>query len=158
MSKAFTRESDTEEIIAPQRAPLPPGTRNYITRAGAERVQAELDSMLERKRDLAEKVGAEQQVQALEARIQQLQLLIATFVVAEPPAGDTVRFGARVTIRRAGGEETYTIVGVDEIDLERNLISWLSPLARAVTGRRVGERVRFQSPVGLEELEIVRIG
>jgi transcription elongation factor GreB len=158
VSKAFTKEDGSEEIFAPPRAPLPPGTQNYITKAGAERVERELAELIRRKRELAETVGAEAEQKRIEARIQDLQGLVRTFVVVEPASSEVVRFGVTVTLKRGRETENYTIVGVDEIDLDRNHISWLSPLARALTGKRVGERIRFKSPAGEEQLEILGIG
>jgi transcription elongation factor GreB len=69
-----------------------------------------------------------------------------------------VRFGATVLVRRSDGEEdNYRIVGVDEIDLDRGWVSWLSPIAKALMNARVGEQVRFKFPSGEEQLEIVRV-
>lgn len=152
MSKAFTKESDASDTYIPPRAPLPPSTQNYITRSGAERIHAELAALLERKRSLPETEQTN-----LEARIQYLQALATTFVVVDPSPADVVRFGATVTLRRNSEIETYTIVGVDEIDLDQNRISWLSPLARSMMSKRPGDRVPFQSPAGREELEILKI-
>lgn len=71
---------------------------------------------------------------------------------------DQIYFGARVTIADADGtENTYTIVGVDETDVSRGHISWISPLARALIKSREGELIRFQSPVGVREIEIVEV-
>jgi transcription elongation factor GreB len=75
-----------------------------------------------------------------------------------PGASDTVRFGATVTVRENGGVETsYRIVGVDETDLDRNWVSWLTPIARALMNAHVGDRVTFKAPRGAKELEIVAI-
>ena len=52
---------------------------------------------------------------------------------------------------------SYRIVGVDEIDLDRGWVSWLSPIAKALLNARAGERVRFKFPSGQEELEIVKV-
>ena len=153
MSKAFTREDGAEEVFAPPRAPLPPGTKNYITKNGADRIHADLSELIQRKRNTPN----ESEQQALETRIQHLQSLIASFVVVEPTASDLVRFGAVVTVKRSSQTETYTIVGVDEIDLDNNQISWLSPLARALMSHRVGDRISFKSPAGQEQLEILSI-
>ena len=155
MSKAFTKEDGGEEIFTPPRAPLPPGTKNYITKTGAERIQAELAELIQRKRNLSNASESEQQT--LDARIQYLQSLVGSFVVVEPAPSDLVRFGAVVTLKRDPQNETYTIVGVDEIDLDRNHISWISPLARALMSHRVGDRLSFKSPAGEEQLEIVSI-
>lgn len=154
MSKAFTKEDSAEEIFAPPRAPLPPGTKNYITKSGAERIHAELSDLILKKR---EHPGSQSEQLNRDSRVQYLQLLINSFIIVEPSASDLVRFGATVTLQRGSQSETYTIVGVDEIDLERNRISWLSPLARALMSHRVGDRISFRSPAGLEQLEILAV-
>jgi transcription elongation factor GreB len=71
---------------------------------------------------------------------------------------DQVFFGARVTVADAeGNENTYTIVGVDEADVARGRISWISPLARALIKAREGDSIRFQSPVGIREMDIIEV-
>lgn len=71
---------------------------------------------------------------------------------------DQVFFGATVTLSDEAGEEsTYSIVGVDETDMARGHISWISPLARAIIKSREGDSVRFQSPAGLREVDIVSV-
>ena len=77
-----------------------------------------------------------------------------------PPAtpDDRVRFGAVVTVREAGGGETrYRIVGVDEVDFDRGWISWLSPIAKALLNKSIGQRVRLRTPGGERELEVMRV-
>ena len=72
--------------------------------------------------------------------------------------GDQVFFGATVTLCDEQGEEqTYQIVGVDETDFARGRISWISPLARALIKAREGDQVRFQSPAGWREIEVLSI-
>ena len=56
-----------------------------------------------------------------------------------------------------GSEKTYSIVGIDEADASRNLISWISPLARALLKARAGDVVVLRSPSGEEELEIISV-
>ena len=71
---------------------------------------------------------------------------------------DQVFFGARVTIADTdGAENTYTIVGVDETDVARGRISWISPLARALIKSREGDSIRFQSPMGIREIDIINV-
>jgi len=171
VSKAFTRESDddAEDVPASSRPVLPPGVKNYITPAGAQRLRDEAAGLAERKRQLlgassgpgqAESPQPGPEQRKIEARIRQVQQILETVVVTEPPASgrDVVRFGAVVTLRRANSEETvYRIVGVDETDLDQGWISWLSPLAKQLVGKRAGDRVRFRFPAGDEELQILAV-
>ena len=97
---------------------------------------------------------------ALGARITELQGRLRSAVEVNPRAQppDEVRFGATVTVREPGGaEHRFQIVGVDEAG-GRERIAFVAPLARALLGRRVGERAAAQTPRGEEELEVVAIG
>ena len=165
MSKAFTRESDSgaEEIPA-FRPQLPPGARNFITRAGADGLRQRLTGLLETKqasgnRNLDASATVEADLRKVESDIRSLQQTLESVVVAEIPADQTkVAFGATVTVRNANGaEETYRIVGVEEANPEHGSISWISPLARALLSRRAGDIVRFHSPAGDEELVIMAV-
>ena len=96
----------------------------------------------------------------LDQRISYLQASLQTAVVVAPPIlpQARVRFGASVTVRDgSGGVSRYRIVGVDETDIDRGWVSWLSPIAKALLNARLGERVRFELPSGQEELEILNI-
>ena len=166
MSKAFTRESDDDsgaEEIPSLRPHLPPGTRNYITREGADRLKRRLNDLLEKKQALASAsaagTGSEADQRKLESAIRRLQPILDSVVVAEIPADqEKIAFGATVIVRHGNGEEgAYQIVGVEEADPERGSISWISPLARALLSRRAGDKVRFQSPAGGEELTILTV-
>ena len=167
MSMAFVRESDVPQLpeLPPVVSPLPPGAKNYLTAGGAERLRMELQRLLEAERpQLAaapgDDIDAKRDLQVLDQRIRYLQESLRTAEVSVPPeeGRDVVRFGATVTVRETTGTETsYRIVGVDETDLDRSWISWLSPIARALLNTRLGERVQFNAPRGRRELEIVRI-
>ena len=167
MSKAFTRESDdAPEHTVFQRpvALLPPGAKNYLTPDGALRLRRELDRLVQVERPaLAEDSGSpatKSRLQSLDQRISDLQHALQTAVITGPPTNPVgvVRFGATVTVRdRSGATSTYRIVGVDETDLDRNWVSWLSPIAKALLNAREGQRVRFKLPAGEEELEIVNV-
>jgi|ERR1043166_2753541 transcription elongation factor GreB len=154
MSKAFTRESDDADELPVFRQQVPDGVTNYITRAGAERLRARLDTLIAKKQ-----AARENEQRNFEALIRHLQLTLNSVVVAEIPADrEKVAFGATVGLRHANGEEeTYRIVGVEEASPETGAISWISPLAQALMSRRVGEKARFRSPAGDEELEMLRI-
>lgn len=167
MSKAFTREDDSapEQPTALRPANvLPPGAKNYLTAAGAERIRTELNRLLEQDRpallEAPDKQAAKRPLQLLEQRISLLQASLASAVIVEPPAPphDTVRFGALVTVKNRHGEELkYRIVGVDEVDLDRDEVSWLSPIAKALLNAKLGQKVKFRFPAGEDILEIVSI-
>ena len=166
MSKAFTRESDDSDADAlPSLRPhLPPGTRNYITRAGADRLKQRLNKLLERKQELrasSNEAGAasEPDRRKIESAIRNLQQTLDSVIVAEIPADrEKIAFGATVTIRHGNGEEdAYHIVGVEEADPEQGSISWISPLARALLARRPGDKVQFRSPAGVQELTVLTV-
>ena len=153
MSKAFTRESDdSREELAPTRPSLPPGVRNYITPEGAERLKQRLARLVEQRGAIADRAK-------LDIAIRTLQQVVGSLVIAEVPnEQDKVAFGAEVVLRRGqGDEETYRIVGIEEAAPESGAISWVSPLARALLSHKAGDRIRFRSPGGEEELTIVSI-
>ena len=167
MSRAFVRESDFPQVpeLPPLVSPLPPGAKNYLTPSGAERLRHEVTRLLEKERPrLAaaplDDVDAKRELQILDQRIRYLQESLRTAEITAAPGGatDVVRFGASVTVReKNGAEATYRIVGVDETDLDRNWVSWLSPIARALMNAKRGDRITFKAPRGARELEIVAI-
>ena len=165
MSRAFVRESDDrpELPVARPLSNLPPGTKNYLTPDGAERLREELQRLIEVVRPplaaASDDADAKRQLATINGRIQQLEQSLQSAEIVHPPAdsGEAVRFGAFVTVRRGGDEDQYRIVGVDEIDLDRGWVSWLSPIARALLNQPLGARVKFKFPSGEEDLEIVRI-
>jgi transcription elongation factor GreB len=164
MNKAFTKEDESPEpALVPPRASLPPGTPNYVTARGLELLRDELSRLDDERtkqgltikpEERAMKLGRlAAQRNALEERI-----AAATLVnVAKQPPGE-VRFGASVDVRTAADQlRTYRIVGVDEAEPTAGLVAFVSPLARALLGRNVGEIVTVRTPRGEDELEIVRI-
>jgi len=173
MSKAFTRESDElpDRPALPQPlSALPPGAKNYLTPGGARKLSKELERLVQVKRPRIAAEGRshdspggpthQRELQVLDQRIRQLQQSLQSAVVVPPPVGpeDRVRFGATVTVREKTGERPrYRLVGVDEVDVERGRVSWLSPIAKALLNARVGQLVRVKLPSGDTELEIVEI-
>ncbi len=170
MSKAFTKEDDGSDTPRPRPVlPLPPGAKNYLTPAGARRLQEEQARLTEERPGRLAALGqpgltgaeARERLEEIEQRLAYLDESLRRAEVVTPPSPphDTVRFGATVTVRDARGRETiYRIVGVDEADFSRDEVSWLSPIARALLNARLGVRVPFRFPAGATELEIVRIG
>lgn len=108
----------------------------------------------------ADDPDAKRQLAALDQRIYQLGQTLQSTEIVPPPTGsaDTVRFGATVTVREHDGEESrYRIVGVDEKDIDRGWVGWLSPIPRALINAKLKERVRFKFPSSEKDLEIVSI-
>lgn len=178
MSKAFTRESDQEDDDElPVVAPVPSG-KNYITRTGYERLRSELFTLIDEERpkmveivhwaasngDRSENgdyLYGKKRLREIDRRIRFLtqRLEIAEVVDASVHhGGDQVFFGATVTYAdEAGLETTVTILGVDEAESARGEISWVSPVARALTKARVGEVVRLVVPGGVQDLDVVGV-
>ena len=179
MNKAFVRESegDDEEQLEPS-LKLPPGTRNYITPAGHARLRDELENLVKRERPHVVEIVAwaasngdrsengdyiygKRRLREIDRRIRFLSKRLDLAEVVDPLRqgdNDQIFFGASVTIADVGGQEnTYTIVGVDEADVLRGRISWISPLARALIKNREGDSIRFQSPVGVREIDILEV-
>jgi transcription elongation factor GreB len=157
MSKAFTRESDEsgDDEIPPTRPSLPPGTTNYITSQGLEHLTRRLDNLSIKRRQLSDAPASD--LRKLDATIRALQQTLSSVIVVQPPSNpEKVVFGTTVRIRHQNGEEeTYRIVGVEEADPENGSISWLSPLARSLLSRKVGDKVPFRTPAGLDEITVV---
>jgi transcription elongation factor GreB len=166
MSKAFTsEETATDPILVRSRPPLPAGVPNYVTRRGLEKLREEV-IRLETERAEAEAAddggdsGRHARLTAIVARLHELNARIGSAVVLDS-AGDPspeVRFGATVVVRSASGpERRYQIVGVDEADARAGRVAFVSPLARALLGRQVGDIVLVDTPRGEEELEIIAV-
>jgi transcription elongation factor GreB len=160
MSKAFTKdEGDAADAPSlPVGPPLPVGARNYVTPAGASALREQLrlaQAAVEKLRGLGGTalVAARERLVFLQERLEVLE------VVAPPPTPDErARFGATVCIEdESGRSRTVRIVGIDEADASRGEISWTSPLARALLGRRAGDEVELQTPQGISHLEIVGV-
>jgi transcription elongation factor GreB len=165
MSKAFLRETDLPDLpdFSPP-TPLPSGAKNYLTPGGVQTLRAELNRLVQHDRPAvaAQPHDAEQkrELRLLDQRIRYLEESLRTAEVIRPSdtPPDRVRFGTSVSVREPSGvESTYRIVGVDETDVTRGWVSWVSPIARALMSGQVGDRVTFASPAGERTLEITSI-
>jgi len=180
VNKAFVKENDQDdEESLPGVPSLPPGTRNYMTRRGYEVLRLELDNLVRDERpQLVETVRwaasngdrsengdyiyGKKRLREIDRRIRFLikRLESATVVTpSEQENTEQVFFGATVTVCDLDGtdEQTYQIVGVDEANASEGRISWIAPLSRALLKAREGDVIRFASPAGLREIEVVEI-
>jgi transcription elongation GreA/GreB family factor len=136
MSRAFVKEDvDLPERSGRKRSAsgLPPGATNYITARGAKHLRDEL-----------EKLRAANTDSKREAELE--QILASVHVVDRPrPASNSVTFGAAVTVKdKKGRTETYTVVGVDELDLDPDAVSWISPIGKALLAADMGDSITLE--------------
>lgn len=182
MSKAFTKESDTDEDIDPADAELQslPNKKNYITPKGFTRMRDEVQLLLNKTRpDLtqviawaasngdrsenADYIYGKRKLREIDRRIRFLskRLEIAEVIdpaLITPTKPIKVQFGATVTFSNEEGlKKTISIIGIDETEPAKGKISWISPLAKALLNQEVGDVVSFKMPKGEEELEILKI-
>lgn len=179
MNKAFVKESDRDdEDDLPEAQALPPGTRNYMTPQGYERLRDELSHLMNVERPSVVQVVSwaasngdrsengdylygKKRLREIDRRMRFLTKRLDIAEVVDPaaqPNRDQVFFGATVLyMDRAGEERTVTIVGVDEAEPLAGRISWISPVARALTKAHEGDTVTLRTPGGVEELEILEV-
>jgi transcription elongation factor GreB len=177
MSKAFVKESDSDDELEQEVAPaLPPSGKNYITPAGYARLEAELRRLVEIERpevvktvawaaslgdrsENADYIYGKRRLREIDRRVRFLikRLEGAEIVNSSGRETDQVFFGATVRVKGASGEKTVTIVGVDEVDPAHGRVSWVSPIAKALLKAREGERVTLRTPAGEEKLEILEV-
>jgi transcription elongation factor GreB len=179
MSKAFSKENDQDDEDQDFPAPgVPAGLKNYITPAGFKRLKDEALHLLDKERpelvkvihwaasngdrsENADYIYGKRRLREIDRRIRFLTKRLDAAVVVDPAAReetDQVFFGATVTLVDAQGtEKTYSIVGIDETDMSRGRISWISPLAKALIKARDGDTVVVKTPGGDETLEVVGV-
>lgn len=174
MRKGFTRHPKQDDAPAVK-------FKNYITPAGLQRLKAEHHFLLTKERPAVTKVVqwaasngdrsenadyqyGKRRLRQIDSRIRFLGKRIDAAEVVDPAAtrsglaASRVFFGATVRYQTSKGDEREVrIVGADEVDLHRNYISWVSPLARALMKAKEGDRVTLRAPGGVEQLEILEV-
>ena len=186
MSKAFTKESDAagdEHDHAAEEAEHAQlvGVKNYITPSGLQRLKDERRFLVIKERPAVTQVVAwaasngdrsenadyyygKRRLREIDRRIRFLTKRIDAAEVVDPEAprrgraATQVFFGATVRYANAGGQErVVSVVGIDEVDLDRHHISWMSPLARALMKAEAGDRVVLHAPGGTEYLIVLEV-
>lgn len=147
MSRGFVKEDDQEEIpIVPPRADLPEGVINYVTQVGMEELLAEKQQLLNNIENL--KIADENErritVNHINAKLQLLNNRISSAKIIDLSAQpqDEIRFGATVSLKIGAAKEVqkHQIVGVDEADISKGKISFLSPIAKLLLNKKVGDK------------------
>ena len=148
MSRGFVKEDDQEEIpIVPQRAYLPEGVTNFVTRVGMDKLLAEKEMLVSEKDNLSSVDENEKRIALnyINAKLQLLNNRIAEAKVVDPKEQpqNVIRFGAFVTLKtvESGNIQTFQIVGVDEADISKGKISFISPLAKMLINKKQGDVV-----------------
>jgi transcription elongation factor GreB len=168
-------------LRGPVREEAGPTLKNYITPAGLQRLKDEHLFLLSRERPAVVEVVAwaasngdrsenadylygKRRLGQIDSRIRFLTKRIDAAAVVDPAAprpgsaATRVFFGATVTYKDAAGlEHVVSIVGIDEVDLDRGYISWRSPLANALMKASPGDRVNLRAPAKTEHLEIIEV-
>ena len=177
MSKAFTKESDSDDddVVSPL---LPASGKNYITPAGYARMRNELLGLMDVERpkvveavywaasngDRSENgdyIYGKKRLREIDRRIRFLTQRLEIAEITDPSAHygkDQVFFGSTVTYEdEAGVERTITILGIDEADTLTGQVSWVSPVAKALLKSRVGDEVSLVMPDGVRILSVVSV-
>ena len=170
MSRAFTKESDDAGTELPERALSVHA--NYVTLHGLQQLKLQLETA-EKKRSqlLVVKDGAgyveplakqiaKQKIAMLERDMRYLSARQQSAILSDNALlqADTVLFGATIHVENDEGVmHQFTIVGEDEADIAANKVSWVSPLAKALLGHKIGESIIWHRPAGHLNLEIISI-
>jgi len=180
MSKAFVKETDDHEddLPADDAPAIPAGVKNYMTPEGHRRLQEELRHLLRDERprvveilswaagngDRSENgdyLYGKKRLREIDRRIRFLSKRLDAAEIVDPrrqTRHDQVFFGATVDYLNGRGEErTVTIVGIDEADADQGRVSWISPIARALTKASEGDVVELRTPAGTEQIEVLEI-
>ena len=179
MSKAFTKEDSAPEPDdeTDPLAGLPRSSKNYITPGGADRLKAELKKLLYEERpelvktiqwaasngDRSENgdyIYGKRRLREIDRRIRFLGKRLEAAEIIDPAQqkSDRVLFGATVVVAGEDGtSKTYRIVGIDETDVRRGHVSWISPIAKTLMNSRVGDTLTFKTPKGEEEIEVLEL-
>jgi transcription elongation factor GreB len=148
MSRGFVKEDDQEEVpMVPQRAYLPAGVTNFVTQSGMNQLLTEKQMLENEKSNPSSSNENEKRIELnyFNAKLQLLNNRIAGAKVVnlnDQPKNE-IRFGATVTLKSEASEniQTFQIVGVDEADISKGKVSFISPIARLLINKTIGSKV-----------------
>jgi transcription elongation factor GreB len=148
MSRGFVKEDDQEEIpMVPQRAYLPEGVTNFVTPDGMNQLLTEKQMLVNEKNNLNNTDENENRIALnyINAKLQLLDNRIAEAKIVnlngQPQNG--IRFGTIITLKTEAFQniQTFQIVGVDEADISKGKVSFISPFAKALINKKIGDKV-----------------
>jgi transcription elongation factor GreB len=164
MSRGFVKEDDQEEIpMVPQRAYLPEGVINFVTPNGMNQLLAEKQMLTDERNDLNNANENEKRIALnyINAKLQLLNNRIAEARIVnlnEQPQNE-IRFGATITLKAEESKniQTFQIVGADEANISKGKVSFISPIARVLINKKVGDKVILNQAKKEIVFEIVKI-
>ncbi|MDI1307937.1 MAG: GreA/GreB family elongation factor [Methylotenera sp.] len=163
MSRGFVKEDDLERAgtdLPERRVSEFP---NYVTQFGLAQLQNQANALEQQQQALLPNKDdpvTQQTLAPLRRDLRYLETRLESVILIDPAtqAKDVVLFGATVNVEdEEGNSHQFTIVGEDEADISLNKVSWVSPIAKALIGHKVGETVSWQRPAGNLGLEILAI-
>lgn len=179
MNKAFVKEQDdVDDDELPESQALPAGTKNYLTPGGYAALREELVHLMNEERPAMVQIVSwaasngdrsengdylygKKRLREIDRRMRFLTKRLELAEIVDPSLQtnlEQVFFGATVLYaNQQGQEQSVTIVGVDEAEPLQGRISWISPVARALTKAKLGDTVTLRTPGGIEELDILEI-
>ena len=164
MSRGFVKEDDQEEIpIVPPRAELPAGVTNLVTQESMDELLVEKELLIKERDNLGNEHENERRIafNHINAKLQQLnnRIVGAKIINLKEQPQNEIRFGALVTLKigEAKKLQKYQIVGVDEADISKGKISFISPVAKILISKKVGNKVILKLAKGTRIFEIMDI-
>jgi transcription elongation factor GreB len=164
MSRGFVKEDDQEEIpIVPPRADLPKGVTNYVTQVGMNELLNEKQELINERDSLDISNESEKRIafNHINAKLQLLNNRISTAKIVElkEQPQNEIRFGAIVTLKIGTDKKLhhYQIVGVDEADISKGKIAFISPIAKLLTNKKIGEKPILKLAKENRAFEIIEI-
>jgi transcription elongation factor GreB len=148
MSRGFVKEDDQEEVpMVPKRAYLPEGVANFVTQSGMDQLMAEKQMLTDEKNNLNNDNENEKRIALnyINAKLQLLDNRIAQarIVNLNDQPQNEIRFGATITLKTEASEnnQTIQITGVDEADISKGKVSFISPIAKVLIKKKTGDKV-----------------
>ena len=164
MSRGFVKEDDQEEVpLVPPRADLPTGTENFVTQNGMDSLLEEKEILLREQENLDASQEKEYRISFnhINAKLQLLNERINSAKIIDPTKlpQDEIHIGAKVTFKNTSNNSTQTfqVVGVDEANISQKKISFITPLAKALMHKKVGEQTILNLGEKKNTFEILKI-
>lgn len=164
MSRGFVKEDDQEEVpLVPPRADLPAGTENFVTQNGLDSLLEEKDLLLREQENLDSSQEKEYRISFnhINAKLQLLNERINSAKIIDPTKlpQDEIHIGAKVTFKNIdnNASQTFQLVGVDEANIAQKKISFITPLAKALLHKKVGEQAILNLGEKKNIFEILKI-